>query len=87
MEFMLDIHLHTQKTLMKYIRGLPTHIINNVFMSGPTNLDEFVFQATYIEARKTGVGVSGELSSRKEDKRKWHGKKENAVKRKEENPT
>jgi hypothetical protein len=40
-----------------------------------------------IEAWKTGVGVSGESSSRKEEKKKWHGKKENAVKRKEEKPS
>jgi hypothetical protein len=48
----------------------------------PTNLDEVSVQATYIEAGK--AGVSGESSSRKEDKRKWHGKKENVVARKEE---
>ena len=30
---------------------------------------------TYIEVGKTGVGVSGESSSRKEEKRKWLGKK------------
>ena len=30
------------------------------------------------------MGVSGESSSRKEDKRKWNGKKENLVARKEE---
>jgi hypothetical protein len=33
---------------------------------------------------KTGFGVLGELSSRKEDKRKGNGKKENSVTRKEE---
>jgi hypothetical protein len=46
----------------------------------------FSVQATYIEAGK--AGVSGESSSsRKEDKRKWHGKKENAVARKDEKPS
>jgi hypothetical protein len=60
MELMLDIPLHTQETLIKYIGGLPTHIRNTVFMFGPTNLDEFSVQATYIEAGKTRVGVSGE---------------------------
>jgi hypothetical protein len=79
MALMLNIPLHTQETLMKYIGGLPAHICNTIFMFGPTNLDEFYVQATYIEARKTGVGVSGESSSRKEDKRKGNGKKENPV--------
>jgi hypothetical protein len=53
-------------------------------MFGATNLDEVSVQATYIEAGKTRVGVSGELSSRKEDKRKWNGKKANSMERKEE---
>jgi hypothetical protein len=87
MALMLDIPLHTQETLMKYIGGLPTHIRNIVFMFGPTNLDEVFFQETYIEAGKTGVGVSGESSSKKEGKRKWNGKKENSMARKEENPS
>jgi hypothetical protein len=69
---------------MKYIGGLPAHIINIVFMFGPTNLDEVFVQATYIEVGKICVGVSGESSSRKEDKRKWHGNNSNAVTRKEE---
>jgi hypothetical protein len=85
MALMLEIPLHTQETVMKYIGGLPTHIRNIVFMFGPTNLDEVSIQATYIEAWKTSVGESAESSSRKEDKRKWNGKKENAVMRKEEN--
>jgi hypothetical protein len=86
MALMLDIPLQTQETLMKYIGGLPAHIRNTVFMFGPTNLDEVSVQATYIEAGK--AGVSGESSSsRKEDKRKMHGKNENAVTRKEGNPS
>ena len=72
---------------MKYIEGLPAHIQNSVFMFGPTNLDEVYVQVTYIEAGKTCVGVLGELSSRKEDKRKWHGKKSNLVTIKEDNPS
>jgi hypothetical protein len=56
-------------------------------MFGPTNIDEVYVQATCIEAGKTSVGVSGELSSRKEDKRKWNGKKENSVVRKEDKPS
>jgi hypothetical protein len=56
-------------------------------MFGPTNLDEVFVQATYIEVGKTRVGLSGESSSRKEDKRKWNGKKENSVERKEEKPS
>jgi hypothetical protein len=87
MALMLEIPLHTQETLMKYIGGLPAHIRNIVFMFGPNNLDEFYVQETYIEAGKIGVGVSTESSSRKEDKRKWNGKKENLVARKEENPS
>jgi hypothetical protein len=67
MALMLDIPLHTQEIIMKYIGGLPTHIQNTVFMFGPTNLDDVSVQLTYIEAGKIGVGVSGELSSRKED--------------------
>jgi hypothetical protein len=67
---------------MKYIGGLPAHIRNIVFMFGPTNLDEFYVQVTYIELGK--AGLSRESSSRKEDKRKWHGKKSNAMMRKEE---
>jgi hypothetical protein len=78
MALMVDIPLHTQQTLMKYIRGLPAHIQNTIFIFGLTNLDEVYVQATYIEAEKTRVGVPGELSSRKEDKKKWHGKKSNA---------
>jgi hypothetical protein len=86
MALMLDIPLQTQETLMKYIGGLPAHIRNIVFMFGPTNLDEVSVQATYIEAGK--AGVSGESSSsRKEDKRKWHGKNSNAVARKEGKPS
>jgi hypothetical protein len=84
MALMLDIPLHIQETLMKYIGGLPTHIRNIVFMFGPTNLDEVSVQAAYIEAGKTGVVVLGESSSRKEDKRKCHGKKSNSVARNEE---
>jgi hypothetical protein len=63
MALMLDIPLHTQETLMKYIGGLPTHIRNIVFMFGPTNLDEVSVQATYIEAGKEGV-------SNQQDKKK-----------------
>jgi hypothetical protein len=84
MALMLDIPLHTQETLMKYIGGLPAHIRNTVFMFGTTNIDEVSLQATYIEVGKTRAGVSGELSSRKEDKRKWNGKKTNSMARKEE---
>jgi hypothetical protein len=53
MALMLKIPLYTQETLMKYIGVLPTHIRNNVFMFGPTNIDEVYVQATYIEAGKT----------------------------------
>jgi hypothetical protein len=53
MALMLDIPLHTQETLMKYIGGLLAHIRNIVFMFGPTNLDEVYVQETYIEAGKT----------------------------------
>jgi hypothetical protein len=53
MALMLDIPLHTQETLMKYIGGLPAHIHNTVFMFGPTNIDEVYVQATYIEVGKT----------------------------------
>jgi hypothetical protein len=81
MDLMLDVHLHTQETLMKYIGGLPTHIRNIVIMFGPTNLDEVSIQVTYIEASKTCV--LGESYSRKEYKKKWTNRKENAVARKE----
>jgi hypothetical protein len=67
---------------MKYIRGLPAHIRNTVFMFGPTNIDEVYAQTTYIEAGKTVVGVSGESSSRRENKRKGNGKKANSTTRK-----
>ena len=70
---------------MKYIGGLPAHIRNIVFMFGPTNLDEVSVQVTYIEVGKTSV--SGESSSKKGDKRKWHGKKPNAVMIKDEKPS
>jgi hypothetical protein len=53
MALMLNIPLHTQETLMKYIGGLPAHIHNTVFMFGPTNIDEVSIQAMYIEAGKT----------------------------------
>jgi hypothetical protein len=65
MALMLDIPLHTQETLMRYIGGLTAHITNIVFMFGPTNLDEVHVQVTYIESEKRGVGVLGESSSRK----------------------
>jgi hypothetical protein len=84
MALMLNIPLHTKETLMKYIGGLPAHICNIVFMFGPTNFDEVYVQATYIEAGKTRVGVLEESSSRKEDKRKGNGKKENLAARREE---
>jgi hypothetical protein len=87
MALMLDIPLHTQEICMKYIGVLPAHIRNIVFMFGPTNIDEVFVQAIYIEAGKTGVGVLGESSSRKEEKRKSHGKKSNSVARKEEKPS
>jgi hypothetical protein len=67
--------------------GLPAHIRNLVCMFGPTNIDEVYVQATYIESWKTSVGVSEESSSRKEDKRKWNGKKGNSMARKEEKPS
>jgi hypothetical protein len=84
MALMLNIPLHTQENLMKYIGGLLAHTHNTVFMFGPTDLDEVFVQETYIEAEKTIVGVSGESSSRKEDKRKGNGKKTNSTRRKEE---
>jgi hypothetical protein len=87
MALMLDIPLHTQENHMKYIGGLPAHIQNTLFKFGPTNLDEIYVQVIYIEEGKTWVGVSGESSSRKEDKRKWNGKKENSVARKEDKPS
>jgi hypothetical protein len=86
MELMLDIPLQTQETLMKYIGGLLAHIRNIVFMFGPTNRDEVSVQATYIEVGKAGV-LGESLSSRKEDKRKRHGKNANTVKRKEGKPS
>jgi hypothetical protein len=49
MALKLDIPLHTQETLLKYIGGLLAHIHNTVFMFGPTNIDEVFVQATYIE--------------------------------------
>ena len=85
MALMLDIPLHTQETLMKYMGGLRANIHNTIFMFGHTSLDEVSVQATYIKAGKTRVGVSGESSSRKEDKRKWNGKKANSVAIKEDN--
>ena len=39
MALMLNIPLHTQETMMKYIGGFPAHIRNTFFMFGPTNLD------------------------------------------------
>ena len=53
MALMLNIPLHTQETLMKYIGGLPSHICNIAIMFGPTNLEEVSIQATYIEVGKT----------------------------------
>ena len=81
---MLEIPLHTQETLMKYIGCFPAHIRNTVFMFGTTNLDEVYVQVTYIEAGKTGVGVLGESSSKKEGKGKGNGKKANSTTVKEE---
>jgi hypothetical protein len=48
MALMLDIHLHTQETVMKYIGCLHAHIQNIVCMFGPINLDEVYVQVTYI---------------------------------------
>ena len=83
MALMLNIPLHTQETLMECIGGLPAHIRNTVFMFGPTNLDEVSIQAMHIEAGKARVGVSGESSSRKEDKIKGNGNKANSTTMKE----
>jgi hypothetical protein len=69
---------------MKYIGGFLAYIRNNVFMFGPTNLDEFFVQATYIEAGETGVGVSRESSSKKDGKGKGNGKKASSTTVKEE---
>jgi hypothetical protein len=54
-------------------------------MFGPSNFDEVYVQATCIEAWKKIVGVSWEWYSRKEDKRKGNGKKENSFTRRKEN--
>jgi hypothetical protein len=72
---------------MKYIGGLPAHIRNIVFMFGPTNIDEVYVQATYIEDRENKCWCIRESSSRKEEKRKWHGKNSSSVARKEERPS
>jgi hypothetical protein len=82
MALMLNIALHTQENIMKYIGGLPAHIRNTIFVFGPTNIDEFYVQETYLEEEKTRVGISGESSSRKEDKRKGNGRKANSATRK-----
>jgi hypothetical protein len=79
MALLLDIPLHTQETLMKYIGGLPAHIRNTIFMFGPTNLDKVYIQDTYIEAGKTWVGV---ISSR--NRTKGSEAEANPVARKEE---
>jgi hypothetical protein len=84
MDLMLNIPLHTQENILKYIGGLSAHIHNIVFMFGPTNIDEVYFQVTYIEARKLGVSVSGESSSKKEGKGKRKVKKEKSVRVEEE---
>lgn len=82
---MLDIPLYTQETLMKYMGGLPEYVRNIVFMFSPTNLDEVVVQATYIEAGKLGVGVSSKLTARMESKGKGKVKKVNFGKKDVEN--
>ena len=74
---MLDIPLYTQENLMKDIGGLPEYVRNTVFMFSPTNLDEVVVQATYIEAGNLGVGVSSESTARMESKGKGKVKKVN----------
>ena len=78
---MLDIPLYTQENLMKDIGGLPEYVRNTVFMFSPTNLDEVVVQATYIEAGNLGVGVSSELIARMESKGKGNVKKVNFSKK------
>jgi hypothetical protein len=84
MDLMLYVPLTTQETLMKYIGGFPSYIRNIVFMFGPTNIDEVFVQAMYTEVGKTGVSVLGESSSKKDDKFKGNGKKENSATVKEE---
>jgi hypothetical protein len=84
MALMLNIPLHTKETLMTYIGGFPAHIHNTMFMFEPTNIDEVFVQATHIEERKIGVGVSGESSSKKEGKGKGNVKKENSTTVKED---
>jgi hypothetical protein len=84
MDLMLDVPLTTQETLMKYIGGLPAYIRKIVFMFGPNILDEVYVQETYIETGKIGVSVLGESSSKKVDKGKANGKKENSATVKEE---
>jgi hypothetical protein len=46
MTLMLDIPLHTQENIMKYIGGLPAHIQKTVFMFGPTIVYEVSIQVT-----------------------------------------
>ena len=55
MDLMLDILLHTQENLMKYIGGLPAHIQNTVFMIGPNNIDEFLFKQHTLKQIKRGL--------------------------------
>jgi hypothetical protein len=84
MDLMLDVPLTTQETLMKYIGRFSAYIRNTIFMFGPTNIDEVFVQATYIEAGKTRVSVSGKSSSKKDGKGKGNGKKSNSATVKEE---
>jgi hypothetical protein len=52
MALMLDILLHTQETLMKYIGGLPAHIRNIVFMFGLLILMRFMFKQHTLKQGK-----------------------------------
>jgi hypothetical protein len=75
MALMLNIPLHTQETLIKYMGGLPAHIHNIVFMFGPNNLDEVYVQETYIEEGKEELVYKGNRLQGKRKKERGNGKK------------
>jgi hypothetical protein len=68
MALMLDIPLHTQENLMKYIGGLPAHIQNNVFMFGPTNLMRFLFKRHTLKQGKQVLVYRGNRLQEKKTK-------------------
>ena len=58
-DLMLGVDLHSQFTLLKYIRGLHSYLRHIILMFNPTILDEVCVQATHLETRGKNILEEG----------------------------